>query len=464
MTSSSASGAGPARASGTGLTPGITPAAPCPPTPGAPGARAALVDYAKSLDCIHCGLCLQTCPTFRLTGQEASSPRGRIHLMRAVAEERLAPDAVFADEMEFCLLCRHCESVCPAGVQFGAMMEFTRAALERERPGGVVRRTLRWLGFRVLLPHRLALRLAGSLLRAAQVLGLDRLGDRCFGERGLASLPRIPPLSARRLLPRRMASVGPARGTLAFLEGCVMPEFHAHVNRATLRSLARLGFELRVPPLACCGSLHAHNGDLAGARALARTLLAAFERERAADGTALTLVVNSAGCGAHLKELHHLFEPGDPLHARARELAGRVRDYSEVVAPLLGERAADLRTPNLAQPLTFDDPCHLCHGQGVRSPPRAVLDALPGLARVELADSESCCGSAGLYSLLRPADGRAVFAKKLADLEHSGARTLVTANPGCQIQWESGLSRAHSPVQVLHLAQVVDAALEPGPG
>lgn len=437
---------------------GITPEQPCLPRPGAPTDGARLVDYAKSLDCIHCGLCLQTCPTFRLTGQEAASPRGRIHLMRAVAEERLAPDAVFADEMEFCLLCRHCESVCPAGVQFGAMMEFTRAALERRRPGGLLRRALRWLGFRVLLPHRLALRLAGSLLRAAQVLGLDRLGDRLFGERGLGELPRIPTLSARRLLPRRVAGAAPARGALAFLEGCVMPEFHAHVNRATLRSLARLGFDVRVPAVACCGSLHAHNGDLDGARALARTLLAAFERERGADGAALALVVNSAGCGAHLKELHHLFEPADPLHARARALAARVRDYSEVVAPLLGARA-DLRTPGLAQPLAFDDPCHLCHGQGVRSPPRAALDALPGLARVELPDSEACCGSAGIYSLLRPADGRAVFAKKLADLERSGARTLVTANPGCQIQWESGLARAHSPVQVVHLAQVVDAAL-----
>ena len=207
-----------------------------------PFERAALVDYAKSLDCIHCGLCLQTCPTFRLTGQEASSPRGRIHLMRAVAEQRLAPDATFADEMEYCLLCRHCESVCPAGVQFGAMMEHTRGALSRARPGGALRRVLRWLGFRVVLPHRLVLRLAGSALRAAQVLGLDRLADRLLGERGLGHLPRVPPLAARRLLPRRMgaerpAPPGDAPREVALLEGCVMPEFHARVNRATARSL-----------------------------------------------------------------------------------------------------------------------------------------------------------------------------------------------------------------------------------
>ena len=422
----------------------------------APG-NAALVDYVKSLDCIHCGLCLQTCPTFRLTGQEASSPRGRIHLMRAVAEQRLEPDAAFADEMEFCLLCRHCESVCPAGVQFGAMMEHTRSALESTRPRG-----LRRLGFRGVLPHRLVLRLLGSLLRAAQLLRLDRVADRVLDDRGMRYLPRIPPLAARRLLPRRVPADGPARGELLFLEGCVMPEFFARVNRATVRSLARLGFGLRVPAPTCCGSLHAHNGDLEGARALARELIGAFEREQDGHGTPLGIVVNSAGCGAHLRALQHLFPGGDPWHARAAAVAARVRDYSEVVAPLIGAVRARLGTPALPQPLAWDDPCHLCHGQGVRSPPRAVLDALPGLARVELADSESCCGSAGIYALVRPEASRAVFAKKLADLEHSGARTLVTANPGCHMQWESGLARAGSAVRVLHLAELVDAALAAG--
>jgi len=436
--------------------------APETPTGRVPRGAAELVDYAKSLDCIHCGLCLQTCPTFRLTGNEASSPRGRIHLMRAVAEERLAPDAVFQDEMDFCLLCRHCESVCPAGVQFGSLMEFTRGALAEQRPGGPLKRLARWLGFRVVLPHRLVLRALGSLLRAAQSLHLDRLGDRLLGDRGLAYLPRVPPLSARRLLPRRIAAEGPPQGELALLEGCVMPEFHARVNRSTARSLSRLGLGVRVPAVTCCGSLHAHNGDLEGARALAMKLIEAFERERGADGAPLPLVTNSAGCGAHLKELHHLFPESDPWHARAAALAKRVRDYSQVVAPLLSARPA-LATPQVPQPITWDDPCHLCHAQGVRSEPRAALSALPGLERVELADSEACCGSAGIYSLLRPEASRAVLAKKLADLERSGAKTLVTANPGCHMQWESGLARAGRDVRVVHLAELVDAALPHGP-
>jgi glycolate oxidase iron-sulfur subunit len=428
-----------------------------------PEERAALVDYVASLDCIHCGLCLQTCPTFRLTGVESSSPRGRIHLMRAVAENRTEPDATFAEEMDFCLLCRHCESVCPAGVHFGAMMEKTRGALEAGRPG-LLRRLARHVGFRWLLPSRLALRLTGSLLRLAQLLGLDRLADRLAPGRGLAHLPRIEPLSARRLLPRYTPSTGPAqRGDVLFLEGCVVPELHARVNRAAVRVLTRLGHGVRVPhPLTCCGSLHAHNGDRPGARALARKVIESVEAQAGQDGQLPLLVNASAGCGAHLRELAHLFEPGDPWYARAAAVAARVADLSEVVAPALSERDAPLGLPDLPAPLTWDDPCHLCHAQGIRSQPRAVLDALPGPERVELEGSESCCGSAGIYSLLRPADSQAVFASKRAALERSGARTLVTANPGCQLQWESGLARAGSDVRVLHLAEVLDAALRAG--
>jgi glycolate oxidase iron-sulfur subunit len=419
----------------------------------------ALVDYAKSLDCIHCGLCLQTCPTFRLTGDEAASPRGRIHLMRAVAEQRLAPDAEFGEAMDFCLLCRHCESVCPAGVRFGAMMEHTRGALAESRPGSLRARMLRRLGFGLVLPHRVVLRLLGVLLRTAQLFRLDRLADRLLGDRGMRHLPRVPPLPSRRLLPRRVAAEGAASGEVALLEGCVMPELQASVNRATARSLARLGLGVRVPELACCGSLHAHNGELAGARALARRMLEAFDAERDSDGAPLSVVTNSAGCGAHMKEQHHLFAPDNPLHARARAFAARVRDYSEVVAPLLAARTAALGTADVPGPLAWDDPCHLCHAQGVRSEPRAVLASLPGLERVELADSESCCGSAGIYSLLRPEASRAIFARKLAALDASRARTLVTANPGCQMQWESGLARAGRDVRVVHLAELVDAAL-----
>jgi len=365
---------------------------------------AALVDYARSLDCIHCGLCLQTCPTFRLTGVESSSPRGRIHLMRAVGEGRLEPDAAYVEELDFCLLCRHCESVCPAGVEFGQMMEFARGKTAARH--GVLARLARWIGFRVLLPHRALLRLAGSALRLVQLLRLDRLvqGD----------VPRVRPGSARRLLPALTPALGEERERVVVLEGCVMPEFFPETNRATVSSLARLGVSSRIPrELVCCGSLHAHNGDTAGARQLARRMIEACEPLMGPGGG--PIVVNSAGCGAHMKECAQLFEAGDPWRARAEAFADRVVDYTEFVAARLPE---GLDPPAIEGPLTWDDPCHLCHGQGIRAEPRAILERL-GVERVELPSSESCCGSAGIYSLLRPADSQAVFEPRREAFESS---------------------------------------------
>jgi len=417
----------------------------------------ALVDYAASLDCIHCGLCLQTCPTFRLTGVETSSPRGRIHLMRAIAEDRAAADADYAEELDFCLLCRHCESVCPAGVRFGEMMEFARGTREQALPRGRLARLARWLGFRVVLPSRAWLRVASSLLWLAQLLRLDRLAARLGGSRaaGLADLPRVPPLSDRALLPRTIPARGEERGRALLLEGCMQPELFGRVNRATADSLARLGIASRVPSFTCCGSLQAHNGDPEGARRLARAMLAACERLDGDD----PIVVNSAGCGAHMRELANLFAGEPDLAARARSFAARVVDYSVFVAPLVEDR--DLRVPRELSPVTWDDPCHLCHAQNVRDEPRRVLARLTGVEVVPLANSEACCGSAGIYSLLRPEDSRAVFEPKLAAFCASGARTLVTSNPGCQLQWTAGFARAGVDARVVHLAELVATGLAP---
>lgn len=417
-----------------------------------------LVDYAKSLDCIHCGLCLQTCPTFRLTGAESSSPRGRIHLMRAVGEGRLTLDAGYTEELDFCLLCRHCETVCPAGVRFGEMMSFARSRRESHSPRPFLARVARFVGLRVLLPNRIALRLMGTCLRFLQLTGLERIAVH-FGRlgRGLADLPRIPPLPARRLLPARIEASGEERAQVALLEGCVMPELYARVNRATARSLALLGFTSHLPSnFVCCGSLHAHNGDHAGAKSAARKMIQAFEE--LGDGT-LSIVVNSAGCGAHMRSCAHLFDTEDPWHARARAFEKRVIDYSEFVDRELQNREVQLTAPALPQPVAWDDPCHLCHGQGIRSQPRSILARVQGLEQVQLSEPEACCGSAGTYSLTHPEESRAIFERKLEDLEASGARTLITANPGCQLQWESGIRRVGKDTAVIHLAELVQAAL-----
>ncbi len=416
-----------------------------------------LVDYAKSLDCIHCGLCLDSCPTYRLSGVESSSPRGRIHWMRAVAEERATPDAAFTEEMDYCLVCRNCESVCPAGVQFGAMMEVTRAGL----PRGPLARFARWVGFRHVLPSRRMLRLLATLLRIGQRTGALALVARLAGERGapLRALPSVPPRRERR--PLELDSQRPAeRATesVALLEGCVMPELYGRVNRATVQALAQVGIGARTPrKVTCCGSLHAHNGDREGARMLARKLIEGFETLVDPDGAALPVVINSAGCGSHLRELSALFGDEPEWAARAERFSARVRDLSEVLEER-GRDSAPSAAPSVANPVAWDDPCHLCHGQGVRSAPRVVLDRIAGLERVELERSESCCGSAGIYSMLRPADSKALLDEKIAALRVSGARTLVTANPGCQLQWESGVRAAGLDVRVMHLAEVVARA------
>jgi glycolate oxidase iron-sulfur subunit len=423
-----------------------------------------LVDYAASLDCIHCGLCLNTCPTYRLTGAESSSPRGRIHLMRAVAEASLEPDATFAEEMDFCLLCRHCESVCPSGVHFGAMMEHTRDAIEGVRARTPMSRALRWLGFRVLLPHRALLRLTATFARAAQSTGLVRLAAAIGGSaaRGLLNAPSIPPRSERRRLPGRTRAIEPQLGTAFVLEGCVMPELFGRVNRATVDVLARCGFECLSPSAqTCCGSLHAHNGDLEGARALARRTIAAFdERDRAAP-----IVVNSAGCSAHMKEYGHLLRDDASWREPAGRFSARVVDFSEFVASKscavgLARALAGAQADPALSPVAYDDPCHLCHGQQIRGEPRTLLDRVTGLARVEMKDSELCCGSAGIYALARPLDSAAVFESKLAAFTASGAKTLVTANPGCQMQWQSGFERAGVDARVMHVAEVLDEAMK----
>jgi glycolate oxidase iron-sulfur subunit len=429
-----------------------------------------LIDYAASLDCVHCGLCLTSCPTYKLTGAESSSPRGRIHLMRAVAEGTLTADADFAEEMDFCLLCRNCESVCPSGVHFGKLMEHTRAGLKERGQRGLFSRFARWVGFRVILPHRGALRMTATIGRLAQQTGLLALIARVGGARArsLLDAPTIPPAIERRRLPSKTPARDEQVGTVAVLEGCVMPELFGRVNRATVDVLAAAGYASRVPRRhVCCGSLHAHNGDRDEARKLARETIESFEPLVDESGAPVPIVVNSAGCSAHMKEMAQLFEDEPEWSARAQRLADRVADFSEFLArpePLAGLQSAiehvEKRTPTRdVRRVTWDDPCHLCHAQGVRREPRKLLDLLPGIERVEMAGADSCCGSAGIYALTRPKDAAQVLAPKLDALKSTHASLLVTGNPGCQLQWSTGVRRAGIEVSVAHIAEVIADAV-----
>jgi glycolate oxidase iron-sulfur subunit len=403
--------------------------------------------YERTLDCIHCGLCLSTCPTYRETGRESSSPRGRIYMVRAVAEKRIPLHDVVTEEAYLCLGCRACETACPSGVEFGSMLELVRAEIDRE---GLRRnwatRLERWvLREWVANPRRLSL--AFSLLRAVQRLRLDRLIAALLPKawREIHALaPLVPPASERRPLPPFTPALGERRGRVAFFVGCVMPELFGAVNAATVRVLSRNGFEVVVPESQkCCGALHAHTGDLEFAHDLARENLGAFA---AHDFDAV--IVNSAGCGAVLRELE-VWLPGE-----GSSLSARVRDVSEFLD------AVGLRVPEgrIESRVCYDDPCHLVHGQRVEAAPRRLLEKIPGLELQFHDDPAGCCGAAGIYNLTHRAMSRAVLDRKMRAIGAVDPDYVATGNPGCLMQLRAGVAAAGLKAEVVHPIELLDRA------
>jgi glycolate oxidase iron-sulfur subunit len=415
---------------------------------------------------VHCGFCLQACPTYVTLQDENDSPRGRLVLMRALLDGTLAPDDPDVHtHIDRCLGCRGCETACPSGVPYGHLLEATRATLAAHRPAAPMARLVlgafarrRLLGV-VLLGAR-ALRATGLPTWLARVLPA-RLA---FPMAMLAAT--APAVRTRRWRPGFAAGDG-ARGSVALLEGCVMRGLYAHTHAATRRTLAHNGHTLtRARGQGCCGALHAHAGDLETARRLARTNVAAFERAGADY-----VVTNAAGCGAMMKEYGHLLADDPAWAARARALATHVRDVTELLAEA-GPRPADgavrltgdavdprrADTSRAAVRVTYDAPCHLLHAQRVADPPLAVLSAVRAVELVPLADADQCCGSAGIYNLLEPATSDAVLAPKLARVAETGATLVATGNPGCLMQLGAGLRRAGSPVRVVHPVELLDAA------
>jgi glycolate oxidase iron-sulfur subunit len=402
---------------------------------------------AASLDCVHCGLCLQACPTYRVTGRENSSPRGRIYLLRGVAEGRLPLSEAVAEEAFLCLDCRACETACPSGVGFGSLIEMARAEVVDAglRRGPAAR--LERLALRQLVPHPKRLRLAVALLATAQRLGLDRLAARLLPPSLAASarlLPRVPARSQRRALPAVVPAQGERRGRVGFFAGCIMPELFGDVNRATVRVLARNGFEVVTPAdQGCCGALHAHAGEREAARALARHNAAVF-----AEADLDVVVVNSAGCGAAMREAAAW------LPDVGADYAARVRDVAEFLD------AVGLRRPagRIDAAVCYDDPCHLVHGQGVAAAPRRLLEAIPGVTLRPHADPESCCGAAGTYNLTHPEMSRAVLARKLDALAAAAPDVIASGNPGCLMQLRAGAAERGLAARVLHPIQLLDEA------
>jgi glycolate oxidase iron-sulfur subunit len=347
--------------------------------------------------------------------------------------------------------------VCPAGVPYGRLIEAAKADIEHQRPGSLPRRVFRWMNFGLLLGHPRLLRAAAAGLRLYQASGLQGLVRRSGLTRLLpgtlpaweALLPVLPSAAERRPLPPVIPAEGARRGRVAMLTGCVQAVAFAADNRATARVLARQGYEVCAPEQGCCGALNAHGGDHERALALARRTIEVFERVGAE-----AVIVNTSGCGAHMKAYGSLLAADAAWAERARRFAASVQDISEFLA------RTPLRAPLQPVPMkvTYHDPCHVVHGQKIRSQPRQLLAQVPGLTLVELKESDWCCGSAGLYNLTQPEMATRLLHRKVGNIVATGAQAVVTANPGCILQIQAGLQAHGAQLPVLHLVEILDRA------
>jgi len=396
--------------------------------------------------CVHCGICLPQCPTYRALGEEMDSPRGRLYLMRAVAEGRLDVTETFTRHLDLCLGCRACETACPAGVPYGTILETARVEIERRRrPLG--RRLLTAALFSVF-PHPERMGPALALARVYRRSGFQRL---VRSTRLLARWPRLAALDA--LLddvpeaesrgPEFLAARGRARGRVGLLTGCVQRHVYPGVNRDTAALLSLAGWDVVAPRRqGCCGALELHAGRLDAFRGRARALAAVFPDDLD------WIVTNAAGCGAALRDCARWL-PDDPAAAR---LAARTRDVSELLAE------TDLPLGPLEATVTYHDACHLVHGQRVRQAPRELLARVPGLRVVPLADSDLCCGSAGVYNITEPEMAERLLEMKVARIRETGASSVVAGNPGCLLQIAKGCRARGLTVEVLHTVTLLARA------
>ncbi len=401
--------------------------------------------------CVHCGFCLQQCPTYLQLGLETDSPRGRIHLLRALMDGRAEPTPALVGHLDLCLQCRACETACPSSVPFGRIMESGRAMLVQQGRLPLGWRLRVWL-LRQFFPYPKRLRALFLLLRAYQRIGLQRLARATRVLRllpgGLAEAESMLPVVPRRPFELSLASGGTRR--VALLTGCVMPFLYPRTHEATVRVLERHGVDVVAPAgQRCCGALSLHAGDRRTARELARRNIDAF----LAAGVA-AVVVNSAGCGSTLKEYGELLHE-DPQYAeKARRFSAMVKDVTEFLVELPFE------PPKGPLPcrVTYQDSCHLVHAQKVRSAPREILRAIPGLELVELEAPDRCCGSAGVYSFTQREMSLRLLDDKMRDVASTGAAVIATANPGCIMQLEAGLRRHGLSGRVVHVVELLDEA------
>ncbi len=401
--------------------------------------------------CIHCGFCLQSCPTYAVFGTEMDSPRGRIALMRAAADGLIQLGETFETHIDRCLMCRACEQACPSGVQYGAMVETARVALEQARRQGTPERLIRWLALRELMPYPGRLRIMAWFLRLYEVSGIQ------FLIRRFAFLPKrlrnveslLPPIVPVHTDHRRIApAIGEFRGKVAFFHGCVQDAFLAEANAATVRVLQRNGYEVHFPrEQTCCGAAQLHVGEEGLFFDLARRNIDSFPVDEY-----VAIINNAGGCGSTMKEYGRLLMQDSHYADKARRFSDKVRDINEFLAE-------NLNTPPqgiIHARVVYSDSCHLRHVQKVITQPRDLLRRIPGIELVELNQPDRCCGSAGVYNLVQPETAAAILHEKMADIAATGAEIVATTNTGCHLQLIQGARQSGLKLRVFHVVELLD--------
>ncbi len=478
------------------------------------------LDHDRLMDCVHCGLCLPQCPTYAELGLEADSPRGRIYLMRALAEGRTELTATLVGHLDLCLGCRACETACPSGVQYGHLIEGARAYVrenyERPRQDQIINSLVESIFPHpnrleiALLPVRV-LRRSGmmKLLRKSGILKALKLDDQ------EQLLPDLPPMQKRLNFPEKFRARGQKQANVGMITGCVMQVMQSPINAATARVLCKAGCDVAAPKTqGCCGALHAHSGAIETAKAFAKNNIEAFENYERDHGALDAIIINAAGCGAALKEYPGWFKGDEVWESRAKNFSEKVQDISEFLAQekyktrlaewmekkqsavrcqlsveahevlpnlagastlkALNQNIADekenqqlaqepdatnssLLTPHSSL-LTYHDACHLAHGQGIRVQPRALLGLIPGIEIVPLGESEMCCGSAGTYNITQPEMAMRLLERKMKNIEQTKAQIVVTGNPGCAMQIRLGAKKFDVDVVIKHPIELLDEA------
>lgn len=400
--------------------------------------------------CIHCGICLPECPTYRVTKLETESPRGRIHLSRAVAEGRIEPNERFEEHIYLCLGCRACESVCPSGVKFGKILESAREIIGPT--GSPLSRFFTNIALKRLLPFPARLSIFARILRLYQKSLLKNLLRKLLPDSFIRVESLLPDISEKFFSPREetLLPVSEKRFRVGFISGCVMSILFGDVNEATVRVLRRNGCEVVVPKnQSCCGALNVHNGETRVAKEMMKRNIDAF-----LDKNLNAIIVNSAGCGAMLKEYGE-FLRDDPRYSEKAEIFSRkVKDISE----FLSEIPLDQNSRRLNLRVTYQDPCHLAHGQKIINQPRDLIRSIPGVELVEMESPNRCCGSAGIYNITHPEMSQTILDEKIENIKKTGADAIIAPNPGCMIQIKSGIKKYNLEMKVLHIVELIDRA------